>query len=261
MIKIIYILWFQGFDNAPYVVKQCVKSWKRNNPDWTIILLDDTNLNLYIDLEKISYSKNIKYCHLSDIIRMLLLEKYGGLWVDATSFCHKPLNDWLPEYSITGFFAFDKPYINIVVSNWFLYSEKEHYIIREWCKETLHYYKINGFAHDYYIHHVLFEQLCQKEEFKHEWDKVSKLSGTIPHSLNILDFFKTDNTCHSFLYAPTQTIFSPNSSDPINTTFSPILPTEIKKDIDSKRVPVYKLSYKCDFPPMDRSMNLYYLIV
>jgi hypothetical protein len=28
MNKIIYILWFQGFENSPEVVKQCVKSWK-----------------------------------------------------------------------------------------------------------------------------------------------------------------------------------------------------------------------------------------
>ena len=49
--KNIYILWFQGFDNAPDVVKQCVNSWKYHNPDWNVILLDDTNLNTYINLK------------------------------------------------------------------------------------------------------------------------------------------------------------------------------------------------------------------
>jgi mannosyltransferase OCH1-like enzyme len=51
MIKTIFILWFQGFDNAPIIVKKCVDSWKHYNPDWNIILLDHTNLCKYIDLD------------------------------------------------------------------------------------------------------------------------------------------------------------------------------------------------------------------
>ena len=66
MIKTIYILWFQGFDNAPEIVKKCVQSWKYYNPDWTIILLDNTNLNNYITLENYIidiHNKNIgSYC-------------------------------------------------------------------------------------------------------------------------------------------------------------------------------------------------------
>ena len=34
----IYILWFQGFDNAPLLVKNCVQSWKHYNPDWNIVI-------------------------------------------------------------------------------------------------------------------------------------------------------------------------------------------------------------------------------
>ena len=50
MIKIIYLLWFQGFDNAPEIVNKCVYSWKYYNPDWNIILLDHKNLINYINL-------------------------------------------------------------------------------------------------------------------------------------------------------------------------------------------------------------------
>ena len=51
MIKDIYILWYQGFDEAPDLVNKCVKSWKYYNPDWNIILLDETNYDKYTDIK------------------------------------------------------------------------------------------------------------------------------------------------------------------------------------------------------------------
>ena len=222
----IYILWFQGFNQAPQVVHWCVYSWKHYNPDCNIILLDNDNLHQYVDLNKVAYDKDIEWCHLADIVRMLLLRDHGGLWVDATSFCHKPLNDWLPAYITSGFFAFDRYRPDLMISNWFLYAEKNHPLVTQWCEETLFYYQVYGKAHTYFIHHHLFEQLYHRDiVFQREWDKVPKLSGGIPHTLQHGDFFKTNG----------------------------------KKDIDSKSVPVYKLSYKCTFPPYDPRMNVYYL--
>ena len=223
MIKIIYILWFQGFNQAPDIVKQCVQSWKYYNPDWTIVLLDDTNVRNYVTFD---IFPDIEKCHLADIVRMLLLTNYGGLWTDATTFCHRPLNDWLPEYSCGGFFAFDKPYDYLMLSNWFLYSEKQNEIITKWCAKTLEYYKLNRKAHTYFIHHQLFEELYDTDKSFHDaWDKVPKYTATIPHTLQIKNFFETN----------------------------------AHEDIDSKRVPLYKLSYKCTFPPIDNNLNLYYL--
>lgn len=222
----LYILWFQGFENAPDIVRWCIASWKQYNPTWNIVLLDNTNLKDYVDLEKVTYDKQIELCHLADIVRMILLRDHGGLWVDATSFCNKPLDEWLPAYITEGFFAFDRYKSDIMIANWFLYAEKNHPIINQWCEETLFYYQAYGKAHTYFVHHHIFEQLYYRDvQFQKEWDKVPKLSGSIPHTLQIADFFKTNGS----------------------------------KDIDSKRVPVYKLSYKCTFPPYDPRMNVYYL--
>jgi hypothetical protein len=206
-------LWFQGFDEAPNIVKWCVHSWKKYNPTWRIVLLDNTNLHEYVDLSKLSYDKDIQLCHLANMVRMILLRDHGGLWIDATAFCNKPLDDWLPAYTHSGFFAFDKP-----LSTWFLYAEKGHPLITQWCQETL-YLQGKTFAQ-------LFDHLYHTDViFQHAWDQVPKLSGAIPHTMMIPDFFKTTG----------------------------------RKDIDSKRVPVYKLSYKCEFPPYDPRMNVYYL--
>ena len=106
MIKDIYILWFQGFNNAPEIVKLCLQSWKYHNPDWNIIELDETVLKNYINIEKYSH---INLTALSDIVRLFILNKYGGLWIDATTVCKMPLTNWLIDNLKAGFFTFYWP--------------------------------------------------------------------------------------------------------------------------------------------------------
>lgn len=233
MIKTIYILWFQGFNKAPEIVKECINSWKYYNPDWNILLIDNNNLINYFNLDNyITYkNKSIEKCHLADIIRTLLLKLYGGLWVDATTFCNKPLNDWLPNFINKGFFAFDKPGKDRLISNWFLYSEKNNYIIDKWCDKTLKYYTIHDKAHTYFIHHYLFGDLYKSDKiFKEIWDKVPKLSanGNGPHYLQEQGMFK-------------------------------YISIQNKLDIDNKITPLYKLTYKSKFPEYNENLNLYYL--
>jgi hypothetical protein len=233
MIQTIYILWIQGFDNAPLIVKECVKSWKYYNPDWNIILLDKTNLSTYINIsEHIDLSgKDINNTTLSEIIRVILLKLYGGLWTDATTFCNRPLNEWLPNYIKDDFFAFEKPGPDRLLSSWFLYSEPDTYIINNWYKQVLIYYTTNNKPHTYFWFHYLFGDLYNSDiKFRELWDKVIKLPANNygPHYLQERGMFD-------------------------------IKTNEIKFDIDKKITPLYKLTYKCDFPPPDTSLNVYYL--
>ena len=92
MIKHIYLLWLQGFDKVPPIVYQCIKSWKYYNPDWQIFYLTESNIHKLININLKKY-KQLEKCHLSDIIRLLLLNKYGGVWADATTFCNKSFDN------------------------------------------------------------------------------------------------------------------------------------------------------------------------
>ena len=220
MIRTIYILWFQGFTHAPEVVKQCVRSWKQYNPEWRLVLLDETTLYDYVSIDY----PDMELCHRADIVRMKLLSQYGGVWADATTFCHKPLNDWLPAYATNGFFVFDKPYSNLMISNWFIYAEPSNLLLQEWTSATLQYYQHRARAHTYFIHHQLFEEIYQKDPCKQLWDQVPKFSAIVPHTLQSMEFL-----------------------------------SNLHEDIDSKRVPIYKLSHKYRFQPYNMAMNLYYL--
>jgi len=211
--KKIFILWFQGFKNAPLVVKKCLNSWKKNNPEWEIIELDNSNLKKYINIDYLTTGKQISKAALSDIIRISLLKKYGGIWVDATTYCMKPLNEWLCKYNKEGFFGFERKHKGKILSSWFLYGEKDNYIVNEWEKEVINYWKNHNKADNYFWFHKLFTKKYQKDKkFKEIWDKVPKLSASGPHKF-------TNN----------------KMKIPINE--------EYKRYIDEKKTPLYKLSH------------------
>ena len=105
--KIIHYIWFGG-DKNPIVLK-AIKTWKKNAPDYEIKewnekdftichlkkiwgnelkIITKNNLINYIEIN--SSLKDKFKCGVisqqvwSDIIRVNLLEKYGGLWIDST---------------------------------------------------------------------------------------------------------------------------------------------------------------------------------
>src|SRR6266508_5083058 len=87
----------------------CLRSWKIRNPGWRVVELSDANLSEYIDQEslaKIRGLSNIIIVKFANLIRLYLISRHGGVWADATCFCCKPLDDWLPDYLGSGFFAF-----------------------------------------------------------------------------------------------------------------------------------------------------------
>ena len=88
--KIIWTLWMQGYENAPELVKSTIDSIRKfaelNN--FHFILLEENTIEKYIVFPKLIKEKMdlgvIDYTKISDILRVSLLAKYGGTWVDAT---------------------------------------------------------------------------------------------------------------------------------------------------------------------------------
>lgn len=82
----IWVLWWQGEENMPPIVKLCYNSLKYHARDFEICLITKENINKYIEFPSlINNKKNIfSLAQFSDIIRFYLLKNYGGLWIDAT---------------------------------------------------------------------------------------------------------------------------------------------------------------------------------
>jgi hypothetical protein len=185
--KNIFILWLQGFENAPPIIKKCVKTWEKHNKNWNIIKLDEKNLTEYVNIDDYvtqAQQKNMKRNHFANIIRLLLLVKYGGCWVDATNYCVKPLDDWIYNHFTEGFFVFERDGYgpNRCIGNWFIYGEKDNYMLKKWLEATLDFWKNKNSAEYYHWHIRLFNNLLHTDKtFKEKWGKINKISGIGPY--------------------------------------------------------------------------------
>lgn len=88
----VWMCWWQGYDELPELPKICVESIDRNIPSdiAEIHFITLENVGNYISLPQRIIDKyqdgEISLTHLSDILRMGLLYRYGGMWIDATYF-------------------------------------------------------------------------------------------------------------------------------------------------------------------------------
>lgn len=94
----IWICWLQGMENAPDIVKCCVNSVITNAIGKIHIITYD-NYSDFVNINKVFIEKHqqgyISQIHFSDILRIALLYKYGGVWLDATVLL---MDTGLPEY-------------------------------------------------------------------------------------------------------------------------------------------------------------------
>jgi Capsular polysaccharide synthesis protein/Polysaccharide pyruvyl transferase len=186
MKKTIWSCWFQGRDAAPYVVKRCFASWERKNPGWNFRCVDAVSIRRYVNLQSVVdlQSRSVTAASISDIVRILLLHEFGGVWVDATLLCNRPLDEWLPSAMIEGFFAFAAPAHDRLLSSWFLSAVPDHYLISAWYRSTVDYWSNRPNAQNYFWFHHLFNNLCNSDDTAAEaWLRVPKISADGPHAL------------------------------------------------------------------------------
>lgn len=134
--KIVWMYWDRGFKQAPDLVKVCVESWQRCNPNWTMNMLDNENLSVFIDMSEIrKLNPRLIVQAFADVLRWKLLRDHGGVWVDATLYCCRPLDDWLAaEVTPEGFFAFRSPHTYLYHS-WFLVGGAGSSLVQEMVRE------------------------------------------------------------------------------------------------------------------------------
>ena len=142
--KVIWTYWHDP-SNIPDVVQSCIKSWQVHNPDYKIIILNGDNI--YSGSNPI-LSKPIKHddsqARISDFVRLETLRKYGGVWMDASIICTKPLDDFILANTNTtqsnefvGFYlpGFTSDMRYPVIESWFLAAPVGSRFIADWRDE------------------------------------------------------------------------------------------------------------------------------
>lgn len=89
-------VWTYWEGDQPDIVQQCLATWKRFLPDWDIRVLNEKSA-LELDLPKPQKYSQLTTTARSDSLRIALLWKFGGLWMDASIMLLDNLN-WLKQY-------------------------------------------------------------------------------------------------------------------------------------------------------------------
>ncbi len=212
------MFWRQGEERAPPMVRRCIDSWRRRNPGFEVVVLDETTAPERLDAAtRACLDPQLSVQVFSNLLRTNLLRLYGGVWVDATCVCRTPLADWLPAAMPRGFFAFARPAPDKPLSNWFLAAEPSNYLLERW-SETYNAYwhgradrrllsnrrvrydpllwplrrrpsrwlspwlQRNWNVYPYFVHHYTFAYLLERDaHFRALWEATAAPSADGPH--------------------------------------------------------------------------------
>jgi hypothetical protein len=146
------ILWcFWNSAKLPTVVNKCIESWKIWNPNYSINIINLDNIKDFIpevDIVNLKHADD-SFARLSDFIRLHVLYKYGGFWVDASTFCTLSFDTWMkdvikikPTDEFIGFYNQQftrKKYIKKypIIESWFFACKKKSQFVKEWRDEFM----------------------------------------------------------------------------------------------------------------------------
>lgn len=163
---IIWFCWLQGLDSAPPIVHACYESLRRNLIGKEIRVIDDRNRRDYVQvpefIEDRWRKKRISPALFSDLIRLELLSKYGGTWIDSTVLCTGA--DYPQEYLDADLFFFQykrslkAPFGGI--SNWFITSCSHNPLLLTLRDMLYAYWRDFRSVPEYFVFHLFFSMIA-----------------------------------------------------------------------------------------------------
>lgn len=138
--KIIWTYWNE--DPLPEFISRCTDTWRAENTGYKINIVTNENLESFVGHSEANAIKNWKYNdspqRMSDLVRLSVLQKFGGVWLDASIICYESL-DWTfsedpkkPKvYSIPELSTPDDP----LIESWFISCEPGDPFVTKWNEE------------------------------------------------------------------------------------------------------------------------------
>lgn len=168
--KILWYCWLQGVEQAPEIAKVCLASLRKHLPDREIRIIDANNWKDYAQLPDWLVRKwekgLIPAANFSDLLRLELLIRHGGTWMDATILCTGEAAGGTPmsEYLDADLFLFQYTppgtAEGISISNWFITSCAGNPVLMVLRDMLYAYWKEYDCTLDYYIFHLFFSMLA-----------------------------------------------------------------------------------------------------
>ncbi len=168
----IWVLWWQGEQTAPDIIKHCISSIKKNSGGHPVMIVDSTNYKEYVDIPEHMAEKFAKgiisVTHFSDYYRMALLERHGGLWLDSSIFVKQKIEDYCFVHPLFTVRNPGKDEMNI--SNWewtvsAIGGWKGNTLFYAVCKLLETYWKNYNATVDYFVFDYMIKLLYENCEF------------------------------------------------------------------------------------------------
>ena len=202
--KIIWQYWGQGVieSQLPESVKLYFKSIDKHCVDYKIIRLDDDNVHEYLDLPEFVWDKktlsDFKPAFFSDILRLALLDVYGGIWLDATIYLTAPLPNMLQDndffmyqraesahnkqqwHNFNGYYFSWNSNHKVNLLNSIIFARKNNLVIHTCLDLMLNFWKTQEYIPHYFFFQILFDTLINGRLVQHQ---CSIIDDTKPHLL------------------------------------------------------------------------------
>lgn len=204
--KIIWQYWGQdcAFSELPEVVQIGFKSVEKYKGEYKIIRLNDKIINEYIELPNFVHKKRLnpefRFTFFSDLLRLALLNTYGGVWIDATVlltnkiptsileqdfflFQRNKISNYKNKFNkMNLYFSWENNHrINHLTS--FIVSNKENRTSQVLLNALLHFWETQNHIPHYFFFQILINKITNENSIhKIKLD----IDDTLPHLLQMI---------------------------------------------------------------------------
>lgn len=155
--EFVWQCWLQGVDKAPALVRRCLDSVAEHcGEQYEVVVLTEDTWPDYVTLPSAVLRKRsaglIGDAQFSDILRVCLLARYGGWWVDATCLVTSAFPSWAIQQPFFMFRSHGE-FAYTAIQSCFIRAQRGSYLARRWrqlmlClweneERTLHYFQLH----------------------------------------------------------------------------------------------------------------------
>lgn len=166
----VFVYWDRP-DRMPPMVAAARRSLHRHVGDqWELVELQESTVSQWADLDPVIMERvGGLPAQFSDYLRLKLLQKHGGLWLDATVYLTGDL--WEATAVVRAQEAFLFRYAGSRVGSWFFWAAPDSYVLNAITAVYELWWRQEGRLTNYFLWHDIVEMLYWVDpEYRAAWD-------------------------------------------------------------------------------------------
>ena len=181
----IWIFWYQGWDAAPQIIRDCRVTTEKflDRRKYNVHYLTKDNYTSFVRfpdwiMKKVS-AGTIDLTKLSNMIRSALLYQFGGIWMDATIFLTKPIDETITDYNYYTIKRLPEHPMHCISrhqwSTFFLAAHRQSPFYRELLTLWMEYWRREEYVFDYLMFDYLMALILRNNpDMAKEWEMIPR---------------------------------------------------------------------------------------